>query len=618
MLVLLSIVFVVLLALLHAGTSALRVFLPSRIYFGSTYHESFLLFFILLIGIVAIGITGGISVFTPAVLCIVLHMIFGGKGEARPKVKYLKELQAQVPSFFIALLVFVAVLAMKTGGRFDVQMIAYFGDHYCYTGMAQSLLNSGLETHIAGLADSGVQDIQPYHYTELYLAGALGMWLGIPVVLVFEYVAVPLFLYLIISPFLQRVKRDKWMVGIALFLLAAFFPTIVRSEEEFLLSAVIFREVKLLVILVFLSPVLIAIFEKRNHSAILFLSLLIFCYSSTVFASFGVLASLAAYEYFRRRKLGDGAQQYMLQLGISFILVLGYMFMLKFLAFEEVRGKGSGILSFAGIKERVLEFIRLLRWYGVAMIVSYALHIGLALILCWKLIKNEQNWSLTILLFVGIIGSFVGAAYFNGVTDGSQIATNFSWSLLTGFAMLYLCQTSKRWVRAAFFVAVLHYAGAYYYVKEVPRITESQAELYHSLKLEPDQYVGSHQDTFYFQGQHFSLTAMNHVGKELANFTNQQMINVADVSNMLKRSNDYEVSSRLRRDRLSLIAEHTQTSKKAILGKKVPIIFSAFRLENNPLFESYHLTDSMPFVHEYSADRYLQYSMAYVYRWENR
>lgn len=141
-----------------------------------------------LVGIMAIIVTKGFSVFTPSLLCLLILFKPSLKINTFQLIQSLRN-----TAFFMLFFVLVMLMELHRQSFFSKQMInSGFGDYQFYISAARNIFEGGVESSLAYLNHYGLDTYTNiYHYFDLYLLGPIFL-LNIPSLVGYLFFFLPL------------------------------------------------------------------------------------------------------------------------------------------------------------------------------------------------------------------------------------------------------------------------------------------------------------------------------------------------------------------------------------------------------------------------------------------
>jgi hypothetical protein len=494
---------------------------------ASLRSDNLLMSWTLFISIIATVLTGGFTSYVFVLGILILFLL--DKQERKetgtssaPDIKFLFFKLLLLPVIF-----FIVVLTRS--GFEDVSKIAYYGDYYFYAKVALSVAFNGIESLNLGEAFSGVQSITPYHYFELYTSGLLARASGLPVLLIYQYVALSL-AFAVISfaslEFLATKKVNKLWVVIPLLLL---FLTPVTP-----LHATYFREMDLLThstkiafVILFLACAIKGFLEKNIRHFLLFMTLLGLTYPTTAFGILGGAGSLLVLFFLFSTRWLDLSKKDLVFLGVLLFALIANLLFLNHFSSSSIHADTSGELSAGGFLH---TFGFLTTTFGGMALTRYLPYV-LILLFLWKVVKSN----LLVLFFLGLfLASIAVSAFFYPKTDSEQIVTNIVFPFLFTVSLFLAGYIQSARIKTLGLLLLIAYGIGYLKFRdEVLVLDNGYVEILKEVKNAGGMFVGSYKSSETVFHRYFSNTDIDNYGKEIMNFTNKITVSMTDVRPLL-------------------------------------------------------------------------------------
>lgn len=506
------------------------------------------------------------------------------------------------------ILVFFGIAFLKTGGTFLVQQVAHFGDHYFYSKIANGVFATGHETYNLGYAYADIVDTRPYHYFELYFSSLVSYFSGLPTLLIFEYVFIPLAIYLAVKLLIPVFQlKHIWVILLGL-VLVTFFPSLGWTFERFIGNAVYFREAKMLVVLIFLIPAVKHLLKGEQFEFVIYSTLLALIYPTTLFAVAFMLIADAAQQFVTGKWSLRNRKMLWPILGLVYLGI--FIVLVKISEKQSTEYTSVESLNASFISAYISEFIRLVRVYGIMLVKDFLPMFIFSGLLFWSVRKSNKDWSAWIVTAAGIAGAFAGSAYFYGRPDGAQILTNFFVPLLIAMSIYYLVNFASRWLVIPVLVLFIGYVSLYFIAKPIAVLPDSQIAACE--RYADEEMIGVVRDSDIFLGRHFSNTMMNNVNKEIHNYSNVHLVNVNPIDGLLNDKLPADVLTRLQTDEMYQYCKTTGMPYEEYL-KKFNVIFSTIPLEEMPLYDDFMCIDEISIIKDYTSEADPEYVDCFIY-----
>ncbi len=557
---------------------------------------------VMIVSFYSIFLTNGISSMTIVLILIICFFVKTKKNFSIRNPEYKFDKALFLKHLCLISLTGLLYVSLKTNFTFDVDGLMFYGDHYYYAKIAISLQESGIETRNFSNAYSGVAVTSAYHYFELYFC-ALTSILGLPVLLCYEFVYPILYIYIILTLFINtRFDFNKLLVLILVTIVLLIRPTVPIHAEYIVNENFIFQNIKLLVPITFLT--LIAT-SKDEFFSYLLLCILAIIYPTTLFAILAVLFFTLTKHIINKKKFSE--------LGfpiITTLLILTYLSLERLIPnFRESSNIGVGFNNIdiwgRAIFDSFIFWIRPM----IGRNLPYTLIFILIIYKAYKSKKHELN---STLIFIGLPGALIGASLFFKTIDNEQIFANYYTSLTVALCILFLHENQSK---KRFLMPILSGVSVVYLIifqfsivhkNHYPGLNflsiHTQNKLI-SIVTQDRNFYGSLKGFEQFNSKYFSNTGLNQIGKEVLNFGNKTSVNITPLDKLLALSKDSVLIRRIKKDQFYGVSNIYKNSYQ-ILTEKFNGVFSSYQTDTLTFrnYNSYkmELIDSLDLPKGYS------------------